>query len=273
MTCKSTLLVCILAFLNGWAYAAPSQERLLACVQENPWLTVAEKETLARNCHAYSRFGFYCVSANESRAVGMALAVAGSEERLAHVLELKAAAAFGKVLPFWREEWDKLENSLGSGGRFPALRERSVFYGKVMPQGTQCEMLQNADGSFLITLRLPIEKVRPDRERYAVEARALYAHALTEDYGQCWQAGSLEQCCALETALRKLQKGSANDSLHDYLEALQTGDDLAAATLLPEVQEMFPQFPPKIQEALLRRIATSSRPEDRKKLETKKEEE
>jgi len=250
--------------------AAPDREVLLQCMAVLPQFTQEEKDALAADAENWSRFGAYAVTANAKRASGVALAEDGPLlEKVSHAMEMRAIAAFGNVFPQWQEEYDRLDAKMSQAGRFPAIRQRRVFYGKVEPKALARKMLQLADGNVLVLLQIPADKVTIDRGRYEAELRKQFSVKLLELYAQFRQQGDLRACASLEDDLRLVGAKIPDDAIHDYMQALSNDDDSVAATLIEEIASTFRELPDAMQQALLRVISTSRRKDDCRLLEEK----
>ncbi len=268
---------CKIVFIALMAWAAllragPSRDALLQCMAETQQFTQEEKEALAANIRSWSRFGIYAVTANAKRACGVALAEDGQFlDKVVHVMEMKAIAAFGEVLLQWQDEYDRLDGLMSVKGRFPAIRERRVFYGKVEPKAVDRNTLQLEDGTVFVVMLIPIDKVSLDKARYETEMKGMFREKLLALYDHFRKEGDLKACVALEGDLRLSGAELPDGAIYDYIQAVSNGEDSVAAMLIDEIAMTFKKLPSAMQKALLETIAGSHRKKDCVFLEEKKD--
>lgn len=263
-TIYSFLTSFLLLALFPKSLKASAQEDLLRCLSESAQFTLEEKEVLAANVRRYSRFGNYAVTANNTRASGIAVAVdAQKSDMVFRAVELKAIAAFANVFHHvWEEEFDALDGMMSVRGRFPAIRQLRVFHGRVAPQAVIRERRVREDGSELMILFIPADKVIIERDEYKKEFCQRYAEALFGLYAVSYKDGETEKCAQIKNDFQIVGLDAPDETLLDYLKALADDDEAAAAVLLEEVVPVFRQLPQMMKTAVLKIIAGSQRKED-----------
>ena len=252
---------------------AASKETLLRCLAESEQFTQEEKDALAANMRKYSMFGFYAVTANDTRASGIAVVTdAGKADMVFRMLEMKTLSSFATVFRIWEEEYDALDGAMSEQGRFSAIRQLNVFYGRIAPQTVITKERKTLeDGCELMVLRIPADKVIIEREKYKEEVRRKFGEALLALYVQCRQNGDVGKCALLKKDLRHVGLDAPDEALLDYLQALRDNDDAAAAVLLEDVAPMFRQLPPMMRKVVLEVVSASRRKEDVFRLEENKD--
>ena len=265
--CRTLLFFLALA-LFPQSLKAVEKEVLLQCIAASGQFTPEEKEALAADVRKYSVFGFYAVTANSTRASGIAVATGAQRaDMLFRTLEMKAVASFATVFKVWEEEYDALDGAMSEPGRFPAIRQVKVFHGRVAPQAVVKERTELEDGSELMVLHIPADKVIIEREKYQEELRRRFGEVLLALYTQCRDNGETGKCALLKGDLHRIGLDAPDEALLDYLQALRDNDDAAAAVLLEEAAPAFKNLPPLMRKAVLKIVLASERKEDVSTLE------
>jgi len=256
-------LNCLIQALN----AAPNGG-LQQCIAESGKFSMEEKAALVSNVRRISVFGFYAVTANNTRAAGIAIATdAQKADMVFRTMEMKAVNAFATVFHVWEEEFDRLDGMMSERGRFPAIRQMRVFYGRVAPQAAVMERTGLDDGSELMILHIPAEKVIIDREEYRKELHRKYGEALFELYVLSREKSDEKKSTLLKGDMRRVGLEAPDETILDYLQALRENDDAAAAVLLEDAAPVFRQLSPMVRKAVLKAVVASSRKEDARVLE------